>query len=137
MPQINYPKTNNRFITVTYQSNNYLNEELDNKVKQVIAKTIFDSVKVLNFHSYVHGQIIVEISKENVVTDLKKIVNALAEPMTTHALPPNKTLLYSVDLTSVLKGDDPVENLIFVCGDDEMNTSFLDSIKKFYPKKSE
>lgn len=38
--QLNFPKSNNRFITVTYQSNNYLNEELDNKVKQNIASVI-------------------------------------------------------------------------------------------------
>lgn len=129
--QLNFPRCNNRFITVTYQSNNYLNEELDNKVKQNIASVIVEVVDVKNIHSYVHGQIIVEVSNVNPIVSLKKIIRALSIPMS--SLTP--ALLYSVDITSTV-GEAPnlVSNL-YVNGDSEMNTNFLESIKEFYPPK--
>lgn len=133
MPQIHFPKTKNRYVTVTYQSNNYLNEEVDNKVKKVIAKSLFDAVKILMFHSYVHGQIIVEVSDSSPIEDLKKIIAALEKPMASQT----PALLYTADLTSFSNNNTPElpTQWISVHGDSDMNTKFLKSIEDFYPEK--
>lgn len=128
MAQLNFPISPNRFITVTYQSNDYLNRELDNKVKQNIAEILIEVADVKKIHSYVHGQIIIEIPSNNSVGTLKKVVEALSKPMASLAPP----LLYSVDLAANSGNN---QNWIYVNGDSEMNTNFLKSISEFWPKK--
>jgi len=129
--QLNFPVSDNRFITITYQSNDYLNQEIDNRVKQEIAKTLVDNFDIQNIHSYVHGQIIVEVSNYNIISVCKDIVKELAVPMASEA----PSLLYSVELASFIrkKTPPPYENLLYVEGSDEMNKNFLESIKEFYP----
>lgn len=127
--QLNFPVSNNFFISITYQSNDYLNEELDNKTKQEIAKTLVDNFAIQNIHSYVHGQIIVEVSNYNVISVYKNMIKALAVPMASEA----PSLLYSVILAPK-SNDNSQKNLIYVDGDADMNNNFLDSISEFYPK---
>lgn len=135
MAQLNFPKSNNRFITISYQSNNYLNEKLDGQAKQMIAKTLVENIPNINkIHSYVHGQIIIEISTSSkllATTTLKNVVKALEKPMAANT----PALHYSVDLASKTGEKPPYENWIHVDGDVEMNKNFLKSIESFWPKK--
>lgn len=102
MAQLNFPISPNRFITVTYQSNDYLNRELDNKVKQNIAEILIEVADVKKIHSYVHGQIIIEIPSNNSVGTLKKVVEALSKPMASLA-PPCYILLIWLQIQEVIR----------------------------------
>lgn len=130
MAQLNFPRSENRFICVTYQSNEYLNEELNNNVKPLIAKIIIDSIPIENIYSYIHGQIIVEVKMEGVVSALTKLHNELKTPLANHT----PKLLFCVNIVSFQKGVQPLKNLIYVEGSDEMNANFLESIKDIWNK---
>ncbi|HEY9083718.1 MAG: hypothetical protein COA31_006480 [Flavobacteriales bacterium] len=127
--QLNFPVSDNRFITITYQSNDYLNEELDNKTKQEIAKILVEKLDIKKIHSYIHGQIIIEVNNTNIITTLKDVISELAEPLASKTPP----LLYSVMMVPFTK-DTPPKNLIYVDGNADMNNNFLASIDEFYPK---
>lgn len=129
-PQLNFPKNVNRFITVNYQSNDYLNKELDGQAKKYITEKLIEKIDILAIHSYIHGQIIIEVSSTNVVSTLKKVVSELAKPLAAHS----PALHYSVDLASN-SSDTPAINWLYVFGSDDMNKNFLESIKDIWPKK--
>lgn len=133
MPHIHFPTGPYYFITVTYQSNDYLNEKVDH-IKTKIAEIIFNAAPVKSLQSHIHGQIIAEVPKDNSIKYLRQIVEALKEPLAknTPKLDFTAELLAHTNLTN---GD--TQHWIYVNEGNNMNENFLKSISSFYPKKED
>lgn len=132
MPQIHYPTGPYYFITVTYQSNDYLNEKVDN-IKTEIAKIIFTAAPVKSLQSHIHGQIIAEVPTDNAVRYLKQIVEALKEPLAKNT----PKLDFTAELVSHGSITNNTQHWIYVNENNNMNENFLKSISSFYPKKED
>ena len=76
------------WYSITYQSNDILNESLTREhhmlIKPLIAKILFDKIHAANFHSYIHGTIIFTV-KENPLQHFDTAVNELLKPLTEYS----------------------------------------------------
>lgn len=132
-PQLNNSPLNFWWYSLTYQSNELINDELHNKTKVEITKIIVDGFNINEIHSFIHGHIVFGINTIKPTTILSEIVKALNEPLARYSPP----LLFSINLmakSNPTSGKGIVH--AYVNGSDDMENHFKESIKEFFPKKN-
>jgi hypothetical protein len=128
-PQFNKEKSQNRWYTITYQSNGLLTEELHHQVKSKIAKILVDAFPIVEIHSYIHGSVVFSLNTNSPLLKFDEIVVALTVPLAKHS--PK----LHFELALVARLDNGI-NYMYIDGIDSMDVNFLESIKDFWPKKA-
>ena len=126
-PQFNKRVSGLRWYSLTYQSNEILNNAVHGKIKRIIAGYLVGNFNIVEIHSYIHGNIIFGITTNRPIALFDEIIECIIEPLVD--MPP--PLLFSLVL--VAKNDDAHINYMYVYGSDAMDMHFLDSISDFYP----
>lgn len=128
MAQFNKKKSVHLWWNLVYQSNVELNEEIHNKAKILIAEIILTrcKLKVVEIHSYIHGNLIFSTSVDprHIDTYFNKVVEELTEPLAKHT----PKLLFNISLVGV-DTSYPRTTYMYIEGDDNMDENFLKSIK--------
>ncbi|MDP1879968.1 MAG: hypothetical protein Q8K60_03395 [Parachlamydiaceae bacterium] len=127
LPQFDRENSIYDWFSLTYQSNNDLNDALKNQAKHEIVERILQTTPVVEICSYIHCHIVFAVKTENSVILLDDLILALRRPLV-HFKP---DLLFSLNL--IAKSQPPSSIWLYIYGDSSMNDKFLASISDIYP----
>ncbi|HWY36685.1 MAG TPA: hypothetical protein VNX68_18720 [Nitrosopumilaceae archaeon] len=125
-PQINIEILSHKWYSLTYQSNEIINEKMHHQVKKFIAELLISNFTIKDIRSYIHGNIIFAIDTNNPVNIFRNIIEAIRSPLVNNAPP----LLFSINLIAQ-KTDNEV--YLYIYGSDDMNAHFRTSILSVFP----
>lgn len=124
-------KTNYRWLSIVYQSNDVLNKENHGPVKTTIVEHLMKStiLDIKEIHSYIHGQIIIGVTPDTVIKSFNEAKAILQKKLVSHAPP----LMFSLEIIAA-SNDVPPFSWMYIEGDDDLNENFHNSIKHIFPK---
>lgn len=127
-PQFNKKVTTQRWYSLTFQSNVYLNDELQHTAKVEIAKVLKEKFpNIHEMYSYVHCNLVFSMPTNNPVETLNEIIKLLQIPLISKKIP---QLLWNVNLVAALTSAN--ENYMYINGDDGQNANFENAIVTFH-----
>ena len=123
--QFNKEKSDHIWFSLTYQSNNLLNEETHNTIKALIGEELLKTELVKDIHSYIHGNIVFAVNSANAETTFDTLVGILEKPMASQS----PRLLFNLSIVGI----STTQNGVWKCfmhieGKDDLDTNFRQSI---------
>lgn len=123
MPQFNKDRENHIWFTLTYQSNDMLNDALHTSIKVLIVGKLYKKFKVVDMNSYIHGNVIFCINPPFTDKIFDDMVAELNESLVNYT----PKLLFNLSVVGV-DIQNPRTNYMYIAGSDTLNENFHKSI---------
>jgi len=123
-PQFDKDKSNHVWFTLTYQSNDALNDAAHASIKILIAEKLYNKFNIVDMHSYIHGNVIFSINPNFTETIFDSIVTELNKSLVTYT----PKLLFNLSIVGI-DGLNPWVNFMYINGSDTLNKNFHKSLE--------